>query len=175
MKKLEVDVPRLDMTDPDKWAQSPVVYTAWLRQACPQLGLDAKRLITASVLIDIIGDDINSFGYYYMPDMIEMAQRHIQIRMEHEIKTPETPRDIRKQLLQVSTELKGFDWKSAAGYTKAVTIWKTGVRDYVQGEIESNIEYQNMIDDYHADTQTLMPQWRKFLYGRKKTLPSAVS
>lgn len=166
MTNLEVDVSRLDMKDPDTWAQSPAVYTAWLRQVCPQLGLDAKRLITASVLLDIIGDDISSFGYCYLHDKVEMAQRHLHIRMENEIKTPETPRDIRKELLHVRTELKGIDWSSPAGYSQAVTAWKTGVRDYVQGQIASNKEYQNLIADYHADMQTVMPQWQRFLYGR---------
>ena len=166
MKKVEVHLDRPDWKDPDVWAKTGETYIAWLRQAVPQLDLDTKRIIIGFIFRTIIGDDRNCFGPYYMADMIETAQRHLQIRMDTEINTPEIPEDIRQQLIRVGSQLHGIDWNSPAGYSQAVTTWKTGVLDYVQQQIDSHKEYRDVIDDYEADAMTLMPLWNKFLYGK---------
>lgn len=166
MKTIEVNLPQYNWKDPDNWAKSTEVYIAWLRVACPQLGLDTKRVITANILTTIIGDDINCFGLSYKPEQTKITQRFLQIRMGTEINAPETPYDIKQQLIRVRGELHRIDWTSPAGYAKAVQTWKAGVLDYVQKQIDTHKEYREMIEDYRADRQILVPQWRKFVYGK---------
>lgn len=171
MKRIETDVPRPDLQDADFWAKLPQTYIAWLRQACPQFGFDSKRIIVVEILKRITGDDQNSFGYFYKPDYSDTAKRHILIRMDTEIATPETPEDVRQQLTAVRHRLFSINWESEAGYEEARTTWISGARDFVQQHIDSRKEYRNLFDDYYADSVFLMPYWRKFIYGGKKSQP----
>jgi hypothetical protein len=84
-------IPKPDLFDSLSWASVSRTHSEWLRQVGPQLGLDVPKLILGDVLSSIIGDDANSFGMYFMPDLANLGKASILERMNWEISVPETP------------------------------------------------------------------------------------
>jgi hypothetical protein len=166
MKNIEINLPAFDRTEPNAWAECSAIHIAWLRQACPQLGLDTKRIIIGDVLDTITGDDLNCFGHSYILGNIGTEQRDLQIRMDIEITTPEIPDDIRQKLSAAKAHIFAINWKSESGWELARNTWLAEVRDFVNQQVSSNKELSDIVEDYRADQLSLMPQWRKFLKRR---------
>ena len=89
-------IPRPDLSHPLSWASVSRTHCDWLRAVAPQLGLDTPKLILGDVLSSIIGDDANSFGFYFIEDLGADIKATIMERMDWEISVPETPPQLRQ-------------------------------------------------------------------------------
>ena len=165
------DIERPDISDPFVWASISRVREEWVRQIGPQLDIDVEKCILGGILSTIIGDDSNVFNWTFEGDFFDsslafMAQEHLLERMDWEIKTPETPENIREELKSVLKIVSPLDWKNLDEFNKAKAEW-FHFKEWVEGEMETHPKLKIATQYNLLQAEKLHPYWNEFLYGVK--------
>ena len=126
-------------------------------------GIEHKKIILGNVLGTIYGDDPNCFGFFYIPNISYQGKRHLQIRMDYEINTPELPEQIRSRIQEIKPQIVSMDWTKKAGYQEARKLWIQKVRNYVQHQIALHPEYREAEAYYNSVAESLSAPYQKFL------------
>lgn len=154
--------------DPMLWARVERIGSEWIRIVAPQLGLDPQKLITAQVLNNISGDDINAFSYVFFPEKAKIIKKRIFERMNWELSLPETPENIKMQIKKTMPKLEKLDFSHEAEWIKARKTWIRSVRNYTNKQIEENKSLREAIKYRDENWRTkLVPYWNEFMYGNK--------
>lgn len=165
------ELPRPNLENPDSWASLSVVHQKWLRQVAPQLGLDAKKAIVGDAVSSIIGDDTNCFppeaaGFH--PEWSETGKRHLEIRLNYEIDTPELPDTIRQRLRKVKKQITALDWKDEKQYGKAKDLWQRDAKHFTQRQVALNGEIREALRYFNDEVaKKISGPWQEFIYGKK--------
>ena len=154
---------RPDLKHPDTWATIAEVHQKWLRIASPQMGFDTKKIILGDVLGTIYGDDPNCFGLIYLPSLSHEGKKHLQIRMDFEINTPELPEQIRSRIKEIKPKVLSLDWTNESGHKQARKLWMEKVRNYVQHQIALHPEYREAEAYYNSVAELLSTPYQEFL------------
>ncbi len=165
------DIERLDMEDSFSWVLLTRVREEWVRQVGPQLDIDVEKCVLGEVLANIINDDSNVFdwtfyGDFFASDLAFEAQRYLLERMDWEIKTPETPQNIREELKKVLEIVSPLNWGNLNEFNKAQVEW-CRLKEWVEEEIKANPELQEAWEYSFDQAERLFPYWTEFLYGIK--------
>jgi hypothetical protein len=97
--------------DPSLWAEQPKIYCEKVRQLLSARDWNVNFLILGEVLYRMTGDDRNIFNNYNSPDYKwREAKKKLAKRLEWELETPETPREIKEWINQFGESIKGLNW-----------------------------------------------------------------
>lgn len=156
------NIPRPNEDDPLFWASLCRTHEKWLRHIAPQLGFDTNTLLLGDALSSIIGDDENSFGFFFMEEYAELIKKQILERMDWEIQLPETPEEIKVKLKDVTAFIKNLDFSKKENYSLGHTKWKE-MRDWVEKEIENKPEWKAALPYSLEANKKWSPYWWEFL------------
>ena len=166
---IEIIQPKLkgpDLNDPFTWASLSRLHTEWLRGVGPQLELNVPKMILGEILSSIVGDDANAFGLFFNPDWADESKALILERMDWEITTPETPKEIRTRLKRVKKSIDRLNMTKEEGYIKARTEWNT-MKMWVVEKITKRPKWREAEMYSFEANEIWSPFWSEFIYGER--------
>jgi hypothetical protein len=156
------------MEDPMLWASLCKTHTEWMRHIAPQLGFDTPRVIKGMALASIIGDDENSFGFFFMKaEWGEMIEKQIFERMDWEVNLPEVPENIKEQIRKTQKKLTEINFDNKEEYDIGRAFWKKHVRNFTNHQLALNKNLREDLDYSHEANKKWSPYWWDFL-GEKR-------
>jgi hypothetical protein len=160
-----MNIKRPSEEDPLRWASLGRVHSLWAREVCPQLGLDASKVILGATLRSIAEDDENAFGLIatVTPETIAMSKALIFIRMDFEKELIELPQNIRIQISKVQKKLEDAPWADESNYFMARSIWLKEVRDFTRNQIALHKSLQQAVAYGESTALIWSPYWQEFL------------
>lgn len=164
------EAPLRSFKDPMFWAQTTRINSAWIRQRGHKFGIDPQQFILGSVLSSIIEDDLICFGLFFKeknPALVEgrrLGKLHLMERMDWEITTPETPKQIRDRLIKIKKQLEPSDWSAFNQYAGAFNTWINKIRNYTQHQLVLNQDLRAAVKYETVSWKILSQPWQEYLH-----------